>query len=157
METIGLLLGAIFWPTALVVWLIAGYFAVRKFGRPARIVRNVGVVVWIALVAIIGYSLYQWLVLDEPLSGAVSDGNLTQVRSLLQRGANPNADFEGTYPLVDAAESGNADIVRLLLKNGARLDAVGMTMQGDSTALMAAKRNGHAEVVRLLKSAGARR
>lgn len=107
MELIVMMFGAIFWPSALIAWLVACHFAVRKYGRAAKIARNVGVGVWIGLVLLIGYSLGRHVVLDEPLALAASDGDLQQVERLLDRGASPDATFEDAPALYYAAESGH--------------------------------------------------
>ena len=65
MEMIGLMLRAIFWLTALVVWLVVCCFAVRRYGRPARIVRNVGVCVWLVLVVLVDYAMGEELLLTS--------------------------------------------------------------------------------------------
>lgn len=153
MELIGIALGAVFWPMALLAWLVAGYFAIRKYGRPARIVRNVGGAVWLALVALVAMSLYQWLFLDDPLVSSACNGDLHEVRSLLGRGASPNACIEGSSAIMMAVSNGHTDVVRALLDRGA--DPNVRDNEG-RTALALAKDNDYTEIVQMLKSAGAK-
>lgn len=154
MEMIGLMLFVLFWPGVLILWLVAGHSAARKFGRPARIVRNFGVAVWLALVLMLSFFAYQGLFLNYPLEAAVQDGNVARVKVLLDRGACPNLDDEGVVPLIEASEAGNVAIVRLLLEHGARPNV--RRLCGGPTALAVAERNGHTDVVKLLKQAGAK-
>lgn len=55
-----------------------------------------------------------------PLSYAVGQSNMELVETLLQAGADPNAQTKsGNTPLIDAVSNGNVDIVKLLLAGGA--------------------------------------
>lgn len=154
MESFGLALGIAFWPTALIAWLVAGYFAVRKWGRPARIVRNLGVGVWLVLVALVGFWVYHWLFLDEPFAMAACRGDLAEVRIMLARGADPNAsaDEEGTPVIYDATYNGHKEVVRILIEHGANVNAKGP----EGTALYVAEQGGHPEIAKMLQRAGAK-
>lgn len=104
--------------------------------------------------------------LNESLFQNVMEGNMVQVRDLLQKGANANAryyiDYEtreilgghalgddGDRVLMAACVGGHVDVVReLLLKH----KHVGVNAKNlcDRTALMDACENGHVQVVRFL-------
>jgi len=58
--------------------------------------------------------------LDEPLAGAAWSGDVAKVRSLLSRGADPEAEFEGRTALELATESGHTEIVAILRNAGAK-------------------------------------
>ncbi len=66
---------------------------------------------------------YRWLGLNEPLYSAASDGDVNKVQLLLDKGADPNTDFEGTSPLAAAVENNHLDCVRILLIRGANPSA----------------------------------
>jgi beta-lactamase regulating signal transducer with metallopeptidase domain len=91
--------------------------------------------------------------LDRMLVEAADEGDLDDVRELLDRGVNVNAavDGDGT-PLIAAARGGHVDIVRLLLDRGAD---VNLPVPGDGAPLLMAAREGHVEIVRLLLDRGA--
>ncbi|GAD95644.1 hypothetical protein BC1G_06991 [Paecilomyces variotii No. 5] len=59
---------------------------------------------------------------DTYLSNAVSNGDSAIVKSLLDRGADPNENEHGLSPLCWAAAHGYYEIIRILLDNGARRD-----------------------------------
>jgi ankyrin repeat protein len=98
------------------------------------------------------------------LSRAVSKGKLERVRSLLEKGADPNwTNSEGNTMLGAAARYGHPDIVRILLKYGADVNKTtevkcwgGGTITG-VTPLMSAcgDLGGDIESVKLLLDAGA--
>lgn len=65
---------------------------------------------------------------------AVENGNLSQVQTLLNQGADPDeSDLLGATPLMIASSKGYLDIVILLLQSGANVDAID---KNSSTALM---------------------
>jgi hypothetical protein len=72
--------------------------------------------------------LFLWLEemgpLDLDLHYAVRDGDLKEVRKLLDKGADVNArDKYGWTPLHEAASYGHLDIVKLLVERGADVNA----------------------------------
>ncbi len=91
---------------------------------------------------------------DTPaIHKAVSSGSLSQVRSLLAHGANPNArNRHGWTPLHVAARQGHATMLELLLKHGADPDAQGGP---EGPALHSAILYGHLAAVRKLIAGGA--
>ena len=60
--------------------------------------------------------------LGERLVFAARSGNAAEVRSLLSRGAFPNATFEGESAIQGALEGGYDEVVKILRAAGARLD-----------------------------------
>jgi len=92
---------------------------------------------------------------NERLILATGNGDISTVRDLLEKGANPNTtdDNSGWSALMWASWKGRADIVKLLLDNGAEVNAKKTTAL--ITALLVASRAGHAEVVKLLLDRGA--
>jgi ankyrin repeat protein len=90
-----------------------------------------------------------------PLYHAIRNGDLKQIKTLLDKGANPNVpDNLGYAPLMHAllTEVSSLELVKLLLEHGA--DAKAKAKDG-FTALSFAKRKGWHEVVMLLVKAGA--
>lgn len=94
-----------------------------------------------------------------PLMQAARDGDLSQVESLITRGADLEADAGGSFTaLILASARGHADVVEALLDAGADVDR---SVHGDwrddlqRTALVNAARNGHRSVVEALLDAGA--
>jgi hypothetical protein len=60
---------------------------------------------------------------NTPLYKAVKEGNVSKVKRLLERGADPNIyNDHHLTPLHQAAYWGETEIVRLLLKHGAKVD-----------------------------------
>jgi hypothetical protein len=153
MMLMGLMIVAVLWTTALIVWLVAGYFAVRKWGRRARIVRTVGVHAWVALALFLGLVVGKELFLDEPLARMALDGNLREVRLLLARGASPNAASDHYPAIILAASRGHTQIVRVLIEHGADVDAKDAC---GHTALEFARDNDYMEMAEMLEKAGAR-
>lgn len=93
--------------------------------------------------------------LDRQLVLAASEGNLSQVRELLDRGANVSyrlAD-NGTTALIVAASNGHLSIVEVLLAAGADINAVDYDAGG---ALYWAAFNGQIGVMRFLIGRGAK-
>lgn len=82
---------------------------------------------------------------DTALLLAAFQGNLSNVKALVEAGADLEAD--GWTPLIYASFEGRSDVVAYLLTLDVDIDA-----QSDTgiTALMAATRNNHVEVVKLL-------
>ena len=90
---------------------------------------------------------------DEPvLHEAAKNGNLSEVRELLDAGIDVNSiNGEGATPLHWAAFKGHIDVARLLLKRGAKVNA--LTKKG-STPLRLATTHKQDDMIRLLKSRG---
>lgn len=79
--------------------------------------------------------------------------DLTWIRFLTQKGANPNiADNNGVTPLVLASRLNFVEGVQALVKAGARVDEVNATGE---TPLIAAVHTGNAELMKVLLDAGA--
>jgi len=90
---------------------------------------------------------------STPLQWAVYDGDLAEVRRLLEAGADVSlANNYGVTPMGLAAEVAHTGILRLLLEAGADADSPNPEGQ---TALMAVARAGNVEAARLLLDHGA--
>ena len=90
-----------------------------------------------------------------PLHDAVDKGDVAQVKRLISKGADVNAeDTVGMTPLMQASRQGNTSIVSVLLDAGADVNALRFVGFNDP-ALIYAVRGGHDEIVRLLIQAGA--
>ena len=88
-----------------------------------------------------------------PIHNAARNGNVTDVRALLNSGANINArDNDGSNALIWAARFGHLATVRELLDRGANINA---RSNSGWTALICAIYYGHLAVVRLLLDRGA--
>lgn len=91
---------------------------------------------------------------DRALVEAADEGDLADVRSLLDSGANVNASVDGDgSPLIVAARNGDMGLVRFLLDRGAEPN---MGVSGDGNPLIMAAREGHTSIVQLLLDKGAR-
>lgn len=87
------------------------------------------------------------------LTWAARRGNLTEVREMLDQGADPNYQFgsTGLLPcLLNAVMGGNKDIVSLLLERGANPKAA-----TNEPLVYAAVKTGEADIVRMLLDHGA--
>ena len=90
---------------------------------------------------------------ETAMHAVVQRRDLTWVRFLLQRGANPNiADRNGVTPLQIAAQLGFIEGVERLIQGGAQLDVVDSTGE---TPLIAAVHRRDAAMVELLVANGA--
>lgn len=92
--------------------------------------------------------------LNEQLYEAARKGDLTEVKAVLDRGADVNAKFRyGATALFKAAERGHTEVAKLLIERGADV-SIRDTFYG-ATALFWATDKGHTGVVRaiLAKSA----
>lgn len=84
---------------------------------------------------------------------AVKNNNISEVKKLIQAGANVNAKYDNSDTvLIEATRNGNIEIVRLLLKYGAD---VNIQNKYGNTALTYASGSGHIDIVRLLLEHGA--
>ncbi len=74
------------------------------------------------------------VIFAQSLNAAIRDGDQQQVKSLLAKGANLNAqDADGTTPLMHAVVNAGADCVKLLLDKGADPN---LSNKAGATALM---------------------
>ncbi|HEY0426782.1 MAG TPA: ankyrin repeat domain-containing protein [Pyrinomonadaceae bacterium] len=92
----------------------------------------------------------------SPLSRAVSDNDLEEVRNLIARGENVNGkdeDYNNITPLFLAVENGSAEIAATLLNFGAKINARDGNKQ---TPLMRLDEDATPELVRLLINHGAK-
>ena len=90
---------------------------------------------------------------ERAIVEAADEGALTEVRDLLDDGANVNATVAGDgSPLIVAAREGHLDLVRLLIERGAD---VNLPVPGDGAPLIMAAREGHVAIVQLLLDRGA--
>ena len=88
------------------------------------------------------------------LRHAVSFGRKSDVRKLLEAGADANATIgRGDTTLMLTTSDKRIDIARLLIEYGADINATNKIF--GTTALMKAARNGQKETVRMLLDAGA--
>jgi beta-lactamase regulating signal transducer with metallopeptidase domain len=91
--------------------------------------------------------------LDRALYEAANEGDLEQVKELVQAGANPSAKVDGDgSPLIGAARSRRIEITRYLLDQGA--DPNG-TVEGDGSPLISAAQSGSLATVQVLVERGA--
>jgi glutaminase len=85
------------------------------------------------------------------LTWAASQGDLTEVRTLIAAGVDPGAaDYDGRTPLHLAAAEGHLDVVRYLLAAGTEPQPVD---RWGGTPLSDAERNGHTQIVELIRQA----
>ena len=90
---------------------------------------------------------------ETALHAVVQRRDLTWVRFLLQRGANPNiADKNGVYPIQLAAQLGFIEGVEQLIKRGARMDVSNATGE---TPLISAVHRRDLKMIELLVERGA--
>ncbi|KAL6707476.1 hypothetical protein ACN47E_004046 [Coniothyrium glycines] len=82
-----------------------------------------------------------------PLSWAARSGHCTEVRQLLESGADPNCSKDSRAPLLQATTKSRHAVVAELLKNGAHTDCKDEDMQ---TPLLFAAKTGHAGILQLL-------
>jgi ankyrin repeat protein len=86
---------------------------------------------------------------DQPLIAAAKDGWVSEIESLLDQGADIEANADGT-PLVWAAYYGQVEAVSLLIARGADLKA---TDSGNRTAWDFARARNHPEIEKMLRAA----
>ena len=91
--------------------------------------------------------------LNRVLVEAADEGDLDEVRRLLDAGADVNAAVPGDgSPLIAAARNGRLSLVEFLLDRGAD---VNLPVQGDGSPLIMAAREGHLAIVQRLLDRGA--
>ncbi len=89
----------------------------------------------------------------DKLTSAAASGDLSQVRSILDRGAAVDGrDRAGKTALISASKNGHKEVIEFLLANGADINSRG---KYGKSALMPAAAAGHIEVVKLLLDSGA--
>jgi beta-lactamase regulating signal transducer with metallopeptidase domain len=90
---------------------------------------------------------------ERVLVETAEEGDIREVQTLLDAGANVNAVAPGDgTPLIAASRGGHLDLVRLLLDRGADIN---LAAPGDGNPLIMASREGHLAVVQLLVDRGA--
>lgn len=83
------------------------------------------------------------------LMNAAKEGDLKQVRDLLDNGADVDTkDDSGVSALLAAAVNGHIEVVKLLLESEANVDAKD---NNGVTTLMVASHEGHIDIVKLLR------
>jgi beta-lactamase regulating signal transducer with metallopeptidase domain len=91
--------------------------------------------------------------LDRALYEAAKEGDLDQVKELVQAGANPSAKVDGDgSPLIGAARERRVEIVQYLLDQGADPNGA---VEGDGSPLINAAQSGSLATVKLLVDRGA--
>ena len=91
--------------------------------------------------------------IDRALYEAANEGQLDEVKELVQAGASPSAIVYGDgSPLIGAARSGRADITRYLLDQGADPNGI---VPGDGSPLINAAGRGRLDQVQMLVDRGA--
>lgn len=92
--------------------------------------------------------------LGKQMRTAAKEGNLIEVKGLLEKGVSPNVpDKDGWIAIMEASQAGQAECVQVLLDFGG--DAKGTLKLGEwgMTALHFAARNGHLECAKILAPA----
>jgi hypothetical protein len=148
MEFFGIILGVLFWPPVIAIWILLCRFCVLPRG-----IKRGGLVVLVGLPCFAAFSVAKYLFLDEPMVIAIRAQNPTEAKRLIALGASPNANFEGLPALEQAAGTGQADVVRLLIARGADLET--QNSWNKHTALQSALAGKHTEVASLLRKASA--
>ncbi|KAI3798631.1 hypothetical protein L1987_33909 [Smallanthus sonchifolius] len=86
------------------------------------------------------------------LNSAAFNGDLSQIKSLIRSGADPNKkDYDGRSPLHLAASKGHMDITLFLIQNGVE---VNISDNFGNTPLLEAIKNGHDNVASMLVKEG---
>jgi hypothetical protein len=108
---------------------------------------------WMLGLAICSLTAYVFTYLDQKLIETVEKGDRSLTNTLLFLGASPDAVYNGTFPLMNAAVNGNVEIARDLLEAGASVNLA--TQTGNATALHWAVFFHRLDIVRLLLEHGA--
>lgn len=67
----------------------------------------------------------EWSESEKGIFNAVTNGDLDEVKRLLESGLDPSLkDSEGMTPLHFAADRGHIEILRVLLRSGAPVDSI---------------------------------
>ena len=90
--------------------------------------------------------------LGKALLKSAEDGDTSEVKNLIGRGAPMTADWLGTSPLHKAAFYGHYQTAKTLLSSGCSRDA---RTKVDKTALHLAASGGHSSIIELLLTANA--
>jgi hypothetical protein len=135
----------------LFLFLLAGWFFSYKGGVKVRPFQFGCLLPGTLLLLLGAFSMGRYMALDEPLTIAATDGDVTRVRQLLSVGADPNAIFDGSRSaLSSAAVNGHYAVVEILVAHGASV-----TTNESTPPLCAAVAGNHPDIVRLLLRHGA--
>jgi ankyrin repeat protein/formylglycine-generating enzyme required for sulfatase activity len=94
--------------------------------------------------------------LNLELFNAANNGDLAQVKQLIEEGADVNSvNKTGITALMRASQQGHLDVAKFLVNNGADVNAAATGGLNGFTALMFASMNGHSDVVKFLVDKGA--
>lgn len=92
--------------------------------------------------------------LGKQMRVAAKEGNLNEVKSLLEKGVAPNVpDKDGWIAIMEASQAGHAECVQVLLDFGGDAKATLKLGEWGMTALHFAARNGHLECAKILAPA----
>eukprot|EP00930_Biecheleria_cincta_P070471 TRINITY_DN5810_c0_g1_i1.p1 TRINITY_DN5810_c0_g1~~TRINITY_DN5810_c0_g1_i1.p1 ORF type:complete len:276 (+),score=114.32 TRINITY_DN5810_c0_g1_i1:96-923(+) len=92
--------------------------------------------------------------LGKQMRVAAKEGNLIEVKSLLDKGVSPNVpDKDGWIAIMEASQAGHAECVQMLLNFGGDAKATLKLGEWGMTALHFAARNGHLECAKILAPA----
>jgi len=122
--------------------------AARLTRRP---VPGVGRVVLVAV--LLGSVFIQACIDEDPLVSVAGRGDAAAVRTLLERGSDPNRiDSSGGSAFHNAAEGGYFEVMLILYEAGA--DPARLTKHGDSVLTLVANHSGDVEIARWLLDHG---
>lgn len=109
---------------------------------------------WILILGfiLVAFLIYQSREQMGNLNEAVKEQNQKQISKLIKKGADPNACFDDSTPLIIAASEGFEQITKMLVKQGAKVNSFCESGRG---ALHYAAANGNEPMVRYLLENGA--